>query len=87
MKRNELVSLLIVRCSKFSFSIHACNSVFIAFFLYQRLASEEGLYCPELSVAQTLHFEPCRENLDVENSRKHLWHLLIVGDFVKALQV
>jgi len=87
MKGNELVSLLIVHCTKFSFSIHACRSVFIAFRLYQRLASEEGINCPELVVAQTLQFEPCLENLDVENSRKYLWHLLIVVNFVKTLQV
>ena len=31
MKRNELVSVLIVHCSKFSLCIHACSSVFIAF--------------------------------------------------------
>jgi len=87
LKGNELDSLLIVHCSKFSIRIHACSSVFIAFWLYQRSASEEGLYCPELVVAQTLKFEPCRENLDVENSRKYLWHLLIVVNFVKTLQV
>jgi hypothetical protein len=61
--------------------------LFSSRFDYQRLTSEEDLYCPELVVAQTLQFEPCRENLGLENSRKYLWHLLIVMNFVETLQV
>jgi hypothetical protein len=87
MKGNELVSLLIDHCSEFSFSIHACSSVFLAFWLYQRLASEEDLWMPGVSCgSKTAVSLPCRENLGVENSRKHLWHLLIVVNFVKTLQ-
>jgi hypothetical protein len=81
MKGNELVSVLIVHLA----SMRAV--LFSSRFDYQRLASEECLYCLELVVAQTLQFEPCREFLDVENSRKYLWHLLIVVNFVKTLQV
>jgi hypothetical protein len=78
---------LIVHCYKLSSGMYAFISVFIAFRLDQRLACKEELCFLELVVGHTLQLELCRENLDVENSQKYVWYLLVVVNFVTTFQV